>query len=245
MKILLLGEFSGFNKNLKEGLIELGHEVCLISSGDGWKEISGADYKLSRYSVANTLFKKIMNLIYPFLILSKLKGYDVVHIVNPFIFSNYRISEYLIKFIKKNNTIFTMSACGSDPIYIDNMRLFDYAPLSKEEQLNFYNKNHKQRFNFIYNLIDKVIPVMYDYAKGYMESEKCSEVIPLPINLKNIKNEENYINTKIVIYHGITRRAFKGSNFGQNATIRDYAMNLLKGSGVALPESAIPTFLST
>jgi hypothetical protein len=213
MKILLLGEFSGFNKNLKEGLIELGHEVCLISSGDGWKEISGADYKLSKYSVANTFFKKIVNLIYPFFILSKFKNYDVVHIINPFIFSNHRISEWLIKSIKKNNALFTMSACGSDPNYIDNMGAFDYAPLSREERLNFYNEKHRNRFIFIYNIIDMIIPVMYDYAKGYMESEKCSEVIPLPIKLNNIKYKENNIRDKIVIYHGITRREFKGSNY--------------------------------
>ena len=33
-----------------------------------------------------------------------------------------------------------MSACGSDPIFIDNMRPFDYAPLSEKEQIEFYNK---------------------------------------------------------------------------------------------------------
>ena len=213
MKILLLGEFSGFNKNLKEALVDLGYEVCLISSGDGWKEISGADYKLSKYSVGNTFFKKIVNLIYPFFILSKFKNYDVVHIINPFIFSNHRISEWLIKFIKNNNAIFTMSACGSDPKYIDNMGLFDYAPLTREDQLNFYNKDQRQRFNFIYNLIDIVIPVMYDYVKGYEESLKCSEVIPLPINLKNVEYKENNISDKIVIYHGITRSEFKGSDY--------------------------------
>lgn len=38
MRILLLGEFSAFHKNLKEGLVALGHEVVLASHGDGWKK---------------------------------------------------------------------------------------------------------------------------------------------------------------------------------------------------------------
>ena len=37
MKILLLGEYSAIHKNLREGLISLGHEVNLASNGDGWK----------------------------------------------------------------------------------------------------------------------------------------------------------------------------------------------------------------
>ena len=46
------------------------------------------------------------------------------------------------------------------------------------------------------------------------------------------------------VMFGIFRRAFRGSNFGQDATIKTYAKNILRGSGIALPESAIPTFLS-
>ena len=37
MKILLMGEFSGFYLNLKQGLQELGAEVTLAANGDGWK----------------------------------------------------------------------------------------------------------------------------------------------------------------------------------------------------------------
>ena len=40
MKILLLGEYSGIHKNLKEGLVELGHDCVVASAGDNWKKIS-------------------------------------------------------------------------------------------------------------------------------------------------------------------------------------------------------------
>ena len=40
MKILLLGEYSNVHWTLAEGLRALGHEVCVLSDGDGWKNYS-------------------------------------------------------------------------------------------------------------------------------------------------------------------------------------------------------------
>ena len=37
MKILLLGEFSNIHWTLAEGLRILGHEVCVVSDGNHWK----------------------------------------------------------------------------------------------------------------------------------------------------------------------------------------------------------------
>ena len=37
MNILLLGDFSALHKNLKDGLVELGHNVTIASDGDGYK----------------------------------------------------------------------------------------------------------------------------------------------------------------------------------------------------------------
>ena len=78
---------------------------------------------------------------------------------------------------------------------------------------------------------------------------KLREVYDIETNLSNrtmylgTTGTMDFVQDRVMF--GIFRRAFKGSNFGQDATIKDYAMNLLKGSGIALPESAIPTFLST
>lgn len=78
---------------------------------------------------------------------------------------------------------------------------------------------------------------------------KLREVYDIETNLSNrtmylgTTGAMDFVQDRVMF--GIFRRAFKGSNFSQDATIKDYAMNLLKGSGVALPESAIPTFLST
>jgi len=39
MKILIIGEYSGFASNLKMGFKSLGHETILFSWGDGFKKI--------------------------------------------------------------------------------------------------------------------------------------------------------------------------------------------------------------
>ena len=40
MKILILGDFSGFGLNLKKGFEHAKKETILISNGDGWKKYS-------------------------------------------------------------------------------------------------------------------------------------------------------------------------------------------------------------
>ena len=39
MKILLLGEFSALHRDLCDGLLALGHDARVASTGDGWKAI--------------------------------------------------------------------------------------------------------------------------------------------------------------------------------------------------------------
>ena len=81
MKILLIGEFSGLHHNLKDGLMELGHEVTLASTGDGWKrfpsDINWLSNRKGRIGNLETLFNQ-------YLLSKKLKGYDVVQFISNF-----------------------------------------------------------------------------------------------------------------------------------------------------------------
>ena len=38
MRILLLGEYSRLHNSLKEGLVQLGHEVIIVGDGDDFKD---------------------------------------------------------------------------------------------------------------------------------------------------------------------------------------------------------------
>ena len=81
MKILLIGEFSAFFKNLKIGFLSLGNEVTLMAGEDSWKKIDGADISIN--SKLPGFFGKIsrrIQYLYNVIFLSK---YDVILIVNP------------------------------------------------------------------------------------------------------------------------------------------------------------------
>ena len=96
MRILLLGEYSRLHNSLKEGLIELGHEVILVSSGDGFKKYP-ADYSIEPKwcntqlgniprQIIHKLFHfdiaKIENAIRFYFLLPQLKGFDIVQLIN-------------------------------------------------------------------------------------------------------------------------------------------------------------------
>lgn len=45
MKILIIGDYSSFGKNLKEAFEKLGYFTCLVTNGDAWKKIDVEDLK--------------------------------------------------------------------------------------------------------------------------------------------------------------------------------------------------------
>ena len=79
MRILLLGEYSNVHTTLAEGLRQHGHEVTVVSNGDFWKNYP-RDIDVSR-PVGR--FGGLRLLLKVWSILPRLKGYDVVQLINP------------------------------------------------------------------------------------------------------------------------------------------------------------------
>ena len=80
MKILLLGEYSNLHATLAEGLRELGHKVTVVSDGNAWRNYK-RDITLKRGSTSK--LSGIFYLLKLLLILPRLRGYDVVQLINP------------------------------------------------------------------------------------------------------------------------------------------------------------------
>lgn len=218
MRILLLGEFSGLHKNLQIGLREAGHDVDLVSSGDGFKAIHGdiAPPRLSRYRTLDKL--KFRYDTYNFI--KKLSGYDVVQLINV----NVLIGKWFpyssaLSYLKKNNGKVFLLAAGSDAFYWQRSRpLLSYGPF--EDVLKYdiktaespLNSNKALVFNeYVARNVDGVIPIAYEYTLGYKKLLNIKETVALPIDVKNIKFQPNKKREKLKAFHGLNRYGFKGT----------------------------------
>lgn len=224
MRILLLGEFSGFFSNLKDGLVILGHEVVLASYCDGYKKIESAD--ISFEPKCSGIYGKIENRIRPLISLPKLSGFDVVQLINPFVFDFWGFpKKRFLQRIKCQNRKFFLSACGSDAYYWQKGRTkLRYGPF--EDTLKYDFMSHKCKFQTrqalrfnksVVDLADGVIPVMFDYECGYSEEGNLKPTIPLPLNTNKIAYMENTVSDKLVIFHGLSRYGFKGTHYVEKA----------------------------
>ena len=250
MKILLVGEYSRLHNSLKEGLIELGHEVIIIGNQDGFKKFP-VDIIVKSIFTKHTFIKKIAILIHKAFnvnIISlenaiqwhfktrKLKGFDVVQLYNESIAKTYpSLEKKIIKsFIESNKMVFLLS-CGIDytSVKYAHDKKFKYSiltPLHENEHLkNYYsfilNKLKPQNYklhNFIFKNINGVIASDIDYHIPLMGNSKYLGMVPNPINIKKINYQPLDLNGKIIIFHGINSGNFikKGNIFFELALER-------------------------
>jgi len=191
MKILLLGEYSRLHNSLKEGLLQLGHEVLLVGATDGFKKY------LVDIDITPTIFDK--KLIRPFKILifkifkidlscyegallfykhqKKLRNYDVVQLMNKTpIKTTPRLQRYFLKKIIANNNKTYLMLCGVDSLVVKyalekKYRYSILSPFLENNQLKkeyhytlmHTNKAHIKLHNFLYTHIKGVIASDMDY----------------------------------------------------------------------------------
>jgi len=224
IKILLLGEFSGFFLNLAAGLRELGHEVTIAAGYDGFKDIA-PDVPLEFRSYKR--LARIGTFVLPLVHLSKFKNFDVVQVIHPFT-PNVRFFpniEYF-RILKRYNKKLFLSAAGSDPVYwqLGRSRL-RYGPFDdylrydiKKARHKFQTKKLLQKNYDIAKLFDGIIPVMFDYHVGYRDFKNCRNIIPLPIDSGRITyGPLDFKKGPLNIFHGVTRYGFKGTKFIEEA----------------------------
>lgn len=223
MKILLIGEFSGFHNNLKDGLIALGHECVVAGKKDGSKKIK-VDFDLD--SNFKGFIGKIDRIIKSLIFSLKAVDYDVVQFINPVVFPRgLGLNRRLIKYIIKNNKKSFLSSCGDDAFFIEvGSKKMRYSPLSDaleyDLKLNYHPDGGLENFAWnkeLITLVNGVIPVMYEYALGYEGVSNLYSCIPLPINCSKISYIENKPSEKILIFHGLNRYGFKGTRHVEKA----------------------------
>lgn len=220
MKILLLGEFSALHKNLKEGLVELGHDVTIASAGDGWKGIDGDINLGSKRGGLIGKFEKVFNILKAIPIL---KDYDVVQFVAPVLFTQkFGINKRIVDFIvKNNNKIFLVGAGATEQntIIADFCEeSFKYPHLYKEikngnSSLWSQTEEGRKYNQWFLKAINGYIPIMYEYAQGYRDVgyTKLCPTIAIPMNTDKVQYEDNIVGERLVIFHGLNCEGVKGT----------------------------------
>ncbi len=246
MRILLVGEYSRIHNSLKEGLIELGHEVTLI----GDKDFKGYPVDISVYAKVlkeNYFLNKIRQVIYRlfdldiaqienavrfYFVRKKVINYDIVQLVNEYpIQSTLFFEKKIVNYIFKNNKNVFLSSCGDDFICVNYMLNggFSYSVLTPCETnpklghckftLAFAKKEFYELHKLVFENIKAVIPADMDYAIPLRNHPKALPLIPNPINLIKNKFSPLVIEDKIIIFHGINEVNYykKGNGFFEKA----------------------------
>jgi len=236
MRILLIGEYSRLHNSLKEGLVALGHEVILVSDGDGFKRYS-SDFYITPKIAVNRFFNIPRQLIFRifkfdiakiergikfYRLLPKLKNYDVVQLINeaPIQTTSFFEKYLLNKIITQNKKAFLL-CCGIDYTVVKYMLdkkprysllnpYFENTNLIKEYRyiFDYVSNGHKKVHDFLYEKVEGIIASDMDYYLPLKGHPKFLGLIPNPVNLLNIEYTEPSIKDKIIIFLGINQGAY-------------------------------------
>ena len=227
MKILLLGEYSNVHATLADGLRKLGHQVTVLSNGDFWKNYP-RDIDLVRKpgKLGGILYiAKLLTIVH------KLRGYDIVQLINPMflelkaerIFSIYR---YLRKHNKKvilggfgMDYYWVHVCCQDKPLRYSDFNIGDKLRTNADalKERKDWLGTTKERLNrMIAEDCDSIITGLYEYwACYYPNFPRKTTFIPFPIRSYAHTADISYaIPQKIKLFIGINklRSEYKGTD---------------------------------
>lgn len=262
MKILLLGEYSHVHWTLAEGLRQIGHQVTVVSDGDGWKDYP-RDIDLKRRSASKWngvryLYDVVRNL-------PKLRGFDIVQLINPVFFElkGERMLPFY-RYIRRNNGNVFMGAFGMDYFWVKaglDRQTFRYSDfnIGAELRRNAYNDTviadwlhgAKGRLNrLIADDCDGIVSGLYEYDASYRPyfADKLT-YIPFPINPEKVEPIRPRTDQRLRLFIGIQkeRSAYKGTDIMLKALLRlqqDFPEKCLIHKAESVPFIAYQKMLS-
>lgn len=247
MNILLVGEYSRLHNSVKEGLEALGHRVVLVSDGDGFKQYP-SDLSIAPVFFSRGIAELVKKGIFRFFkydltfiergirfhrALKKLKGFDVVQLINEAPVKTLPgYEKYLLKKLLAHNKKAFLLCCSIDHLTLNYMLggKFRYSlidPYLRDRSLapqykyvlDYAGPGYKKLHGFIYSKANGVIASDIDYYIPLQENKKFLGLIPNPVNLEKLDYIENPITDKIIIFLGINRWTYtsKGIPFFEEA----------------------------
>lgn len=256
MKILLIGEYSNVHWTLAEGLRSQGHTVCVVSNGDFWKDYR-RDISLVREYTTLGGIKYILKL---YALLPKLRGYDVVQLINPMFLElkAERIAP-IYNYLRKHNKKVFLGAFGMDAYWVEactqrpfRFRYSDFnignQPIINnyvtEQEADWRNTPKAQLNHHIASDCNGIIAGLYEYYAAYapQHSDKLTYT-PFPVPADPDAKATYTPERKIRFFIGIQkeRSIYKGTDIMLRALERiaaDYPADceILKAESVPFEE---------
>ena len=194
MRILLLNDYSGLHATLAKGLKELGHDVTVVSGGNGWRNYP-RDISVVRGSSSH--WDGICYLLKVWRLLPRLKGYDIVQLINP-IFFDLRPERLfpIYRYLRRHNKKMVLGAFGEDSYWARTcvekkpLRYSDHNigeqvrtdPASTRLMDEWIGTSHERLNQMIANDCDGIVACLYEYWVVYQPLfPRKTTFIPLPI----------------------------------------------------------------
>lgn len=232
MRILLVGEYSGFHNALKKGLQSLGHQVTLVGDGDGFKGYP-VDLSIGKAIVKRSAWRKKLQVglwrltgidLDDRVVLSRfresehlLKNHDIIQFINSNPFNCEPAVEYkMIDFLLKNNGKSLLIACGDDvpySLYLKHQHK-GYSILKPEPHvqmpqpavmhtLKYLRKGYVKNYQKLLAHCDYIIPSNTDYHAALTKEPKATPIIPAPLQTSDFKLLLNHNLDVIEIFMGV------------------------------------------
>ena len=238
MKILLLGEYSNVHWTLAEGLRKLGHQVTVLSNGDFWKDYP-RDINLVRTPGKWGGIRYMARL---YSLLPRLRGYDVVQLINP-MFLEIKAERIfpIYRYLRRHNGKMVMGGFGMDYYWVSTccnekpLRYSDFNIGDKlrtdedalRERRDWLGTKKEELNRFIAEDCDAIVTGLYEYQVCYQPHfpEKTT-FIPYPIKLeeRGERREERDMPYKRDANGGAEEKKFQKGD--ENGEKRDMSPNI-------------------
>jgi len=224
MRILLLGEYSNLHNTLAKGLRLLGHSVTVASNGDFWKNYP-RDIDLARKP---SKLGGVALLLKTLSLLPRLRGYDVVQLINP-IFIELKAEKLfpIYRYLRRHNKKVVLGAFGMD-YYWTNTCIKDkplrYSDFNIDSELRTNKEALEYRDDWIGTVkgnlnhmiakdADGIVACLYEYWACYSPSfPNKTSFIPLPIEIPEPHPIETADKLRLFIGINKSRNAYKGTD---------------------------------
>ncbi|WP_438961963.1 glycosyltransferase [Nonlabens sp.] len=234
MRILLIGEYSGFHNSLKHGLQALGHEVTLVGSGDSFKRFPvdinvGSDYfrrDWLREKIKVGWWKLTGRNLEDYIRLARFResehlitNHDIVQFINSNPFSCEAPVEWkMLDYLLRHNGKAFLVACGDDYPYAKYLTEAHegYSILTPYHEnvglknrfahtFKYLQRPYQENYERLLEQCKAIIPSHTDFKMALKEEIKCTDIIPSAVVVENFELQQNHISQPIEIFMGINR----------------------------------------